>query len=360
VPPAVTAAAAAMVQPSGLKRVLQAIVVAALTVLLLALFLRNADLRDVGGVIRRANFGWLALGFAANLGALVCRTLRWRTILDPKSPPPFYATFFANAVGYSLSTILPIRAGDVARPALLSRRTGIKFSTALGTVLTEKLFDLFAILSLFILFVLTSGRLLSSDPLTSRKFLVVQSAAVTAGLALTGMLVLVVLLLFFRNSARVAHEFMGRVLPRRFRQGWMRFFDSFIRSLSLTRHSGALPRVILLTGGIWMCIASQFFFVFLSLGRPLPFTASFFISGATILGLMIPTPGGVGGVHKAAQTVLVNFYHFDVNLSVAASLLVHVVGVLPVLVTGTTLVLKEGMTWRQLSHISEEVEKIDE
>jgi hypothetical protein len=56
----------------------------------------------------------------------------------------------------------------------------------------------------------------------------------------------------------------------------------------------------------------------------------------------------------------VNFYHFDVNLSVAASLLVHVVGVLPVLVTGTTLVLKEGMTWRQLSHISEEVEKIDE
>ena len=39
------------------------------------------------------------------------------TILDPTDPPPFYSTFFANAVGYMLSTILPVRAGDIARPA---------------------------------------------------------------------------------------------------------------------------------------------------------------------------------------------------------------------------------------------------
>jgi uncharacterized membrane protein YbhN (UPF0104 family) len=135
----------------------------------------------------------------------------------------------------------------------------------------------------------------------------------------------------------------------------MRFFDSFVRSISLVRQKHALARVILLTVGIWMCIASQFFFVFLAMGRALPFTACYFISSATILGLMIPTPGGIGGIHKAAQTVLINFYHFGVNLSVAASLLVHLVGVMPVLVVGGVLIAREGLTLRQLSTMSEEV-----
>src|SRR5256885_4582560 len=49
------------------------------------------------------------------------------------------STFFANTVGYMLSTVLPIRAGDVARPALLARRTNVRFAGALGTVLTERI-----------------------------------------------------------------------------------------------------------------------------------------------------------------------------------------------------------------------------
>src|SRR5205823_14463456 len=69
--------------------------------------------------------------------ALPICTIRWRALLDVDRPPPFYPTFFALTTGYMLSTVLPIRAGDVARPALLARRTDIRFATALGTVLTR-------------------------------------------------------------------------------------------------------------------------------------------------------------------------------------------------------------------------------
>ena len=51
-----------------------------------------------------------------------------------------------------LSTVLPIRAGDVARPALLARRTNVRFAEALGTVLTERVLDLFSILGIFLFF----------------------------------------------------------------------------------------------------------------------------------------------------------------------------------------------------------------
>src|SRR5215213_11510483 len=84
--------------------------------------------------------------------ARLFRTIRWRIILDPDDPPPFYPTFFANTVGYMLSTVLPIRAADVARPALLARRTSHRFSGALGTVLTERVLDLASILGLFVFF----------------------------------------------------------------------------------------------------------------------------------------------------------------------------------------------------------------
>ena len=345
---------------SALKRNLRILFILALTILFVGLFLRNSDLQKVSGIIRTVRLPWLGLGLACNVGALLCRTLRWRTILNPEDPPPFYATFFANAVGYMLSTVLPIRAGDVARPALLSRRTNVKFSTALGTVLTEKILDLLAILSLFIYFVIVSRAAFLADPRTAGKFLLVQSAAVTAGCVLAAMVTFLLSMLFFDQKIRRLHEFLGRGLPARFRTGWMRFFDSFSYSLRLSRHRFALLKVVGLTAGIWMCLTGQFYFSLLALGHPLPFSASFFISGITIIGLMIPTPGGVGGFHKACQIALTNFYHFDVNTSIAVAILVHIVGVTPVVLTGVTLFLREGLSWRQITAMEQAPEEKEE
>ena len=108
-----------MVERADLKRPLQIIAIVILTVVFLYLFLRNANLEDVWRILRTTDPKWLIIGLLINFSALVCRTARWRILLDPDHPPPVYATFFATTVGYMLSTILPIRAADVARPALL-------------------------------------------------------------------------------------------------------------------------------------------------------------------------------------------------------------------------------------------------
>ena len=76
----------------------------------------------------------------------------------------------------------------------------------------------------------------------------------------------------------------------------------------------------------------------------------------TILGLMVPTPGGVGGFHKVCQIILTSFYRFDVDTSVAAAILFHLVGVLPVIALGLVLFMREGLSWRQVTHIAEEVD----
>jgi len=83
--------------------------------------------------------------------------------------------------------------------------------------------------------------------------------------------------------------------------------------------------------------------------HPLPFDSSFFISGLSTLGLAIPTPGGVGGFHKACQLVLTTFYGFTIDESVAVALLFHAVGTVPVVLTGLLLFAREGLRWKDVT-----------
>lgn len=337
-----------------LKRILQISLIAFLTVFFLWLFLRNSDLERVWALIRSTNPAWFMTGLFVNFFALVFRTWRWRLILDEHHPPPFYPTFFANTVGYMLSTILPIRAADVARPALLARRTDLRFSGALGTVLTERILDLYSLLLLFLYFVVVHWNDFSTDPRTARSFFIIKSGAVAAAVALAGITFLVFGLFFFRDGIRRAHEVLGRILPRRFRGSWMHVFDAFTETLRLARQPRAFGLVLACTAGIWFCLTAQFWFVTLAIHHPLPFDSSFFVTGVTTVGLAIPTPGGIGGFHKACQIVLTTFYRFDVDSSVAVALLFHVVGTAPVVVTGLILFAREGLRWRDVTSAAEQ------
>jgi glycosyltransferase 2 family protein len=338
-----------------LKGIIRIIFIAVLTIVLLVLFLRNSDASQVMAVVRSTNPLWLLVGFAANFLALVARAERWRTILNPADPPGFYPTFFSTALGFMSSALLPVRAGDVIRPALLSRRTSIRFSTAFGTVVTERVLDLFSILLLFLSFVVMT----MSDPssIPRGRLVALQSGAVVAGGILTAALVLVIGLHFFHGFVRRAHEWLSRFLPQRIRASWMRFFDSFVASLGIVRNRPAFLKVVLLTATIWTGLTAQYYFVLLAMRHPLPFSATFLISGAAIVGLAIPTPGGVGGFHKAAQIVLTGFYGLTVSASVAVALAFHLVGTAPVIVTGLVLFLRERLSWRQLARIGEKPEE---
>lgn len=332
-----------------LRRILQVTSVALLTVFFLGLFLWKSNLTEVWRIMKATSPWWLASAFAVNWMALVFRTVRWRVLLASPKPPGFYATFFANTTGYMLSTVLPIRAGDVARPALLSRRTDVRFSEALGTVLTERILDLFSILALFIWFAALRW---NAFPKNAG---VVHGGAIGCTIVLIALLAFLVGLYFFGGAVRRLHEWIGRILPKRFREPWMKFFDAFAKTLAVTERPRDFFTVIFATAGIWLCLTAQYWLVFIAVHRPLPFDSTFFISAVTTIGVAIPTPGGVGGFHKLCQWALTSFYGFDIDTSVATALLLHLVGTLPVVITGVVLFAREGLRWRDLRRAAEDV-----
>jgi uncharacterized protein (TIRG00374 family) len=286
---------------------------------------------------------WFVAALLVNFGALIFRTFRWRTLIDDRNPPAFYPTFFANTIGYMLSTILPIRASDVARPVLLSRRTNVRISAALGTVLTERILDFYSLLLLFIYFVIRHW----TDFGTTRAWLLMRTGAVGALTILGALTAMILAIYLFRERMRRFHEWFARFVPRRFRAAWMNFYDAFVETLSLRERPLALAKVLLCTLGIWICLTMQFWVVAQGMAHRLPVDSSFFISGVTTLGLAVPTPGGVGGFHKVCQLILTTFYGFDIDTSVAVALLFHVVGTVPVLVTGLILFTHAGLHFRE-------------
>jgi uncharacterized protein (TIRG00374 family) len=324
------------------KRILRVTLIVLLTIVFLALFLWKSNLHDVWRILLTTNVAWFSVGLIVNASAIVFRTVRWRILLDTKEPPAFYPTFLANAIGYMLSTVLPIRAGDVARPALLARRTNIRFPEALGTVLTERVLDLFSILGIFLFFCVYHWRDFNQT--------VVRVGAYTAGGMLMAMVAVILAFRFFQHFVRRVHAWLGRFLPQRFRDPWMRFFDAFAATLRITERPYTCIAVVAATVCIWACLTSQFWFVLVAAHRPLPFDSSLFLNAATTVGIAIPTPGGIGGFHKVCQYVLTTFYGFDIDTSVAVAVLFHIVGTLPVVLIGSILLMREGLNWRQLTH----------
>jgi uncharacterized protein (TIRG00374 family) len=332
-----------------LRRILQVTLVSLLTIFFLGLFLWKSNLQEVWRIMKSTNLLWLASAFLVNWLALVFRTVRWRTLLGGPKPPGFYPTFFANTAGYMLSTVLPIRAGDVARPALLARRTSVRFSEALGTVLTERVLDLLSILAIFVWFCVLRW---NSFPNNAG---VVHGGAIGCMSVFVAVVIFLFGLYFFGGTVRRLHERIGRILPKRFREPWMKFFDAFARTLSITERPRDFFTVLFATAAIWICLTAQYSLVFIATHRPLPYDATFFISGVTTIGVAIPTPGGVGGFHKLCQWALTSFYGFDIDSSVAIALLLHLVGTVPVVLTGLTLFAWEGLRWRDLTHAAEDV-----
>jgi uncharacterized protein (TIRG00374 family) len=336
------------------KRILQIVSILALTVFFVALFLHNSDLRMVWRIMMAANPLWIGAGVALNFFALIFRSVRWQTLIGGERRPAFYPTFFATTAGYMLSTVLPIRAGDIARPALLARRTRVRFAEALGTVLTERVLDLIAILVIFVYFCIVHW----NDFPQERA--VIRGGALGAGALLVIVLLFLVGLYFFRGGVRRAHEWLGRVLPSRFRDGWMRFFDAFAQTLTITERPRDFFIVTSCTTAVWVCLTAQLWVVLIGLSRPLPYDSTFLINAVATVGIAIPTPGGVGGFHKLCQWLLTSFYRFDIDTSVATAVLFHVVGTLPVVVSGIALFLREGLRWKDLTEVSRDVASSDE
>jgi uncharacterized membrane protein YbhN (UPF0104 family) len=95
---------------------------------------------------------WLALALALYALATVVRAERWHAILKESEIDARRSDCYGlSVVGYMGNNVLPARAGEALRVFLLDGKTGAGKRKILGTIVVERLLDLIALVTIFVL-----------------------------------------------------------------------------------------------------------------------------------------------------------------------------------------------------------------
>jgi hypothetical protein len=309
----------------------------ALALVLLALFLWKANLRDVAGRISALRPADLALSLAASLSTLVIRSARWKSILRPLARVPFGASFSATSIGMAASTVLPARAGEVVRPVVLSRRTSVPLSASLASVIFERVIDLATVLVLFLVYCSWPGARPQFAGSAAVLFRSLRAFALVFGAAAAAFFALAIFATGRKDLAKKLEKWIVARLPGRFRDRAENALVSFLDGLASVRHPRTLLEIGALSLLLWIAVCAQIVFLFRAFRLPLSAAASVLVLVITLIGLAIPTPGGVGGFHKLCQASLTIFYGVDVNSATGLAIVYWFVAFAPVTAIGFAL-----------------------
>lgn len=139
------------------------VVVPLLAVAIGAVWWRGPDWGTVHDAFTVVRWQWVVAAIGLNLLSVLTRALAWDTTIAQSIPDPhprFRLVFSAFSVGLFANAVLPARAGELARVAVLRRRLPEHgrgtTATLIGSVFAHRMFDLFPTVTLVIWVLITA------------------------------------------------------------------------------------------------------------------------------------------------------------------------------------------------------------
>ena len=116
----------------------------------------QVNIEDIYRALSNANLNYIFAAFITTFVTFILRSIRWKILLGSPKNLELQKYISTTHIGYFLNNILPFRAGDLARAKLLSNSSDNKFSFLVGSLVAEKIIDLW-IVGLFSIFLILFG-----------------------------------------------------------------------------------------------------------------------------------------------------------------------------------------------------------
>ena len=299
----------------------------ALTGVLLYFFFKGVDTGKTWSAIERASPGWLAASLALGLLTFFFRAVRWVWILRPVARVKVGPAFSATAAGFAANN-LPGKVGEVLRPYLLSRTQGLPFSPLLASILLERVFDGASVIFFFLVAIgiglpRSGGR---------------ASLLLPAG-ALAALVAAVVFAVFRREQTERFLEFLWRRLPARLQPRAREFAVTFVDGFASLKSPLLLLAIVAGSLAMWFVINLQIYCVLKAFALALPLSAAYVVTAAAVLGLAVPTPGGLGSYQVAVQIALTDVFGVDRAAATSVAVVAWVTSFVVITIIGVTLLL---------------------
>jgi uncharacterized protein (TIRG00374 family) len=319
----------------------------ALGALFVYLFTNKLDWVLVWSDVRKAV--WWQLGLAAVLlsGTYLARSLRWRILLAPMARPSLGSLMRATVVGFS-ALFLMGRAGEmIVRPAVLSVRERISPSVSYATVLIDRVFDMVTVVLLFavnLAFFEYRGR--DSESLHALSLIRIAGILLllAAGAGIYGLSV-------FRKRREPALGFLERKLvrlPRPIFLGLMNLLRHLSDGLAVLHDAKSLVASVLYTGLLWSLVIGVYVLVIRAFGissEEVPITGAVFVLGLSMMGSLVPTPGGGTGPFHAASAAALALLGVERNKAASTAIVLHLIIYLPAVIIGLCYAARDGLSF---------------
>ncbi|MCX7612072.1 MAG: flippase-like domain-containing protein [Ignavibacterium sp.] len=283
----------------------------------------DVDFLKVLEISSQANLFWVIVFILLNFLGHAVRAYRWKFILSSVKPNTKYKNLFNSLlIGYGVNCVTP-KLGEVARAIFLARWEGLSRSSMFGTVILERVIDVF-----FLIISVLIGIYLSTENI-QKEFPWLMNAVYFSGLAIILMILLVALALYFKNAfLTIIEKTLGK-FSATLSNNLIYIFKMLIEGLlSLKGWKNQLITFVLSSFIIVIYAITSYVGMFM-LGmnkiQNINFLMGWVVMSISALGVIIPTPGSTGSYHTLAKSSLVFIYGFDETISAAYAFLTHII-----------------------------------
>lgn len=314
------------------------------SVIFLYIAMRGVDWNEAFAALASAHYLWMGPLIGITLIQLYLRCLRWRILIRPLGNPPMRSIVAANNIGFMANFVLPLRAGEVIRPVLLSRKEKLPLGGILATNFLERVFDMFTLLLLFGI---------------STALLPVSDAVRRTGFGLVGVAVAMALaILFVRWQEALALrlvEWVSKPLPEKIAEGIKHFFEGFVQALRVLDSPAEFFEIAAWSIVIWLSVSLIFGFGFWMFDISAPFPIGQ-IAVAAIVAIVISAPSAPGfiGAFQLGCKLSLGLFGVEESRALAYGIAVHVSQFAAVIGAGMYSLAREGMSLRQVEEVSQD------
>ena len=274
--------------------------------------------------ILEANLLWLPLCTLPWLAGIYIRIYRWSLMLKAHAPElTIKNCIWPYLISAWLNITVPLRAGDFARAFGFRTQLQSPATRVLGTLVLERVFDLLIIVLFFFAGLMSATAAEAIPPLFAT------IAGTAAGVAIFMLLTL----LIGQNAFR-------RIIRRFSSEGWffrysmsrrmVSWLDHFFDGVSCLKSQKSWVQVTALTLALWLCEATIYIIVAISLNLKSIFLAPLFSFTTATLATALPSAPGFVGTYDYFGALGAVAYGIDWNHAAAFIVVAHVILLAPI------------------------------
>jgi len=250
-----------------------------------------------------ADFGWIALVILCFMISNLSRALRWNMLLKPLGlDAKLHNTFGSIMIAYFANLTIP-RSGEIIRSVMISRYEDVEIEKAMGTIVTDRIIDVLSLMiAIGLAFILSFGKMNTYFKENMDLNNTLEQILSFPALAIVPVIGLSTIYLTYRNWDKLLDTMLGQKIYK--------IVSGFSDGIKSIKDVENVTVFIFHSVIIWTMYYVMTYLCFLAFA---PTSDLGLVAGLTVfvfgsLGIVFPSPGGMGSYHYLVGEAL-GFYN---------------------------------------------------